>query len=214
MLDSMSRPSARADGSGTDAAILDAARELFETRGYHAVGLEAVAAKAGISRQAIYLHFESKAALLRALHERINDLDVVPVMSRVWDEPDARAGLAAFAAGTTATASKIVSIYTALDAASRTDPEVAASMRLGTQRRYADCMRMATWLATEGLLAASVTRRQTADVIWAIANIPAYLLLVTDRRWSQSRWTKWVTDTLETTLLEPTAAGSSPARAR
>ena len=62
MLDSVS--SSRA--TNTRAAILDAARAMFEEKGYFAVGLEAVAARAGISRQAIYLHFESKADLLRA----------------------------------------------------------------------------------------------------------------------------------------------------
>ncbi len=208
----MSRSPARRGRSGTHAAILDAARELFETSGYHAVGLEAVAAKAGVSRQAIYLHFDSKAALLQALHERINEVDVVPVMNKVWEAPDALSGLAAFAEATTASASKIVGIYTALDAAGRTDPEVAASMRLGARRRYADCMRIATWLDEEGLLASAVTRRHAADVIWAIANIPTYVLLIEDRRWSHARWTVWVTESLRTALLEPTAAKSSQAR--
>lgn len=202
----MSRVKGAGRRTDTSAAILDAARALFETGGYHSVGLEAVAARAGVSRQAIYLHFESKAALLRALHDRINERDVVPVMGRVWDAPDALAGLAAFAAATTASASKIVGIYTALDAASRTDPEVADSMRLGSQRRYADCMRMATWLDEDGLLAAGTSRSAAADVIWAVANIPTFVLLTRDRRWSHARWTAWLTDTLRTVLLERTAA--------
>ena len=185
----------------TATAILDAARELFETGSYHAVGLEAVAKRAGISRQAIYLHFDSKAALLQSLHERINDRDVVPVMSRVWDAPDALAGLETFATATTTSASAIVGIYTALEAAGRSDPEVAASMRLGNQRRYADCLRLATWLDDDGLLATGVTRRHAADVIWTVANIPTFVLLIRDRRWSHARWTAWVVDTLRTTLL-------------
>jgi AcrR family transcriptional regulator len=205
----VSRTTTHAGRGGTSTAILDAARELFETHGYHAVGLEAVATKAGVSRQAIYLHFDSKAALLQALHERINDLDVVPVMTTVWKAPGALAGLAAFVAATTATASKIVGIYTALDAASRTDPQVAASMKLGHQRRYADCLRMATWLDTEGLLAAGITRGHAADVIWAIANIPTFTLLIRDRHWPQTRWTAWITDTLQTTLLKTTAGAAA-----
>jgi len=206
----MKRPVGRAD---TSAAILDAARQLFETGGYHAVGLEAVAAQAGVSRQAIYLHFDGKAALLQALHERINERDVVPRMAKVWDAPDAISALHAFAAATTATASRIVGIYTALDAASRTDPEVAASMRLGSQRRYADCMRLATWLDDDGLLPAATTRSLAADVIWTVASIPSFVLLTRDRRWSHARWTAWVADTLRTTLLDamaPARAGLGP----
>jgi hypothetical protein len=43
----------------TRTAIIDAARGLFEARGYFGVGLEEVAKKAGVSRQAIYLHCAS-----------------------------------------------------------------------------------------------------------------------------------------------------------
>ena len=63
--------------SQTRTQILDAARVLFEEHGYHGAGLEAVAKKAGVSRQAIYLHFPSKSELLTALHLHIFDTDVV-----------------------------------------------------------------------------------------------------------------------------------------
>jgi AcrR family transcriptional regulator len=46
------------------AAILDAARRLLEERGYHGIGLDAIGREAGVSRQAVYLHFRSKAGLL------------------------------------------------------------------------------------------------------------------------------------------------------
>jgi hypothetical protein len=45
----LDRVSSRKSGE-TRAAVLDAARQLFEVGGYHAVGLEAVARKAGVSR--------------------------------------------------------------------------------------------------------------------------------------------------------------------
>lgn len=68
--------------TNTRAAILDAARALFEENGYFAVGLEAVATKAGISRQAIYLHFASKADLMKSLIARA---DVI--LTEVDDPP-------------------------------------------------------------------------------------------------------------------------------
>ena len=66
----------------TRTQILEAARAMFEERGYYGAGLEAVAKKAGVSRQAIYLHFPSKAELLTALHLHIFATDVVPVLER------------------------------------------------------------------------------------------------------------------------------------
>ena len=55
---------------------------MFEELGYYGAGLAAVAKKAGVSRQAIYLHFPSKVELLTELHLHIFDTDVVPALER------------------------------------------------------------------------------------------------------------------------------------
>ena len=71
----------------TRAAILAAALRLLEHDGYHAVGLAAVGREAGVSRQSIYLHFGSKANLLRALLDDLNGKYVAPAFDRfaVWE---------------------------------------------------------------------------------------------------------------------------------
>ena len=66
----------------TRTQILESARTMFEEHGYHGAGLAAVAKTAGVSRQAIYLHFPSKVELLTALHLHIFDTDVVPAVER------------------------------------------------------------------------------------------------------------------------------------
>jgi TetR/AcrR family transcriptional regulator, regulator of autoinduction and epiphytic fitness len=58
------------DGSGTPAAILDAARRLFLESGYEAVSLEQVGRAAGVSRQTVYNQFGSKDAVFRAVVDR------------------------------------------------------------------------------------------------------------------------------------------------
>ncbi len=50
--------------------ILDAAIEVFESRGLAGARLEEIAEAAGISKGTIYLYFESKEALFRAVVER------------------------------------------------------------------------------------------------------------------------------------------------
>ena len=77
----------RARSEATRAAILDAALRLLERDGYHAVGLAAVGRDAGVSRQAIYLHFGSKANLLQALVDDLNEKYVFPAFERcrVWE---------------------------------------------------------------------------------------------------------------------------------
>ncbi len=47
--------------------ILDAARQEFSAKGYHLAVVDDIAAQAGVSKGAIYWHFENKSALLLAV---------------------------------------------------------------------------------------------------------------------------------------------------
>ena len=47
--------------------LLQAAADLFASRGYHAVGIDDIGEAAGISGPGVYRHFASKQALLQAL---------------------------------------------------------------------------------------------------------------------------------------------------
>lgn len=52
--------------------ILDAAERVFHERGVSNTTLDHVAKAAGVTRGAIYWHFENKSALFNAMHERIS----------------------------------------------------------------------------------------------------------------------------------------------
>ena len=52
--------------------ILDAAEELFVTRGYDKTSTGDILDKVGIARGTLYYHFKSKEEILNAMIERIN----------------------------------------------------------------------------------------------------------------------------------------------
>ena len=54
----------------TIAALVDAARELFARDGYDATSLDAVAARAKVTKGAVYHHFEGKRQLFEAVFTR------------------------------------------------------------------------------------------------------------------------------------------------
>jgi len=57
----------QAESAATAAEVQEAARALFAAHGYAAVGLERVAATAGVTRGAVYHHFGSKDRLFTAV---------------------------------------------------------------------------------------------------------------------------------------------------
>jgi len=61
--------------------IIEAALELFSQRGFSATRLEDVAARAGLSKAAIYLYFEDKTALLKAVVQETIGAKIAQVRS-------------------------------------------------------------------------------------------------------------------------------------
>jgi AcrR family transcriptional regulator len=66
-------------GQATRAALISVATELFAANGYEATAIPAVLQAAGVSRGALYHHFESKEALFEAVLESVE----AGVMARV-----------------------------------------------------------------------------------------------------------------------------------
>ena len=57
--------------ASTRAALLQSARELFGTKGFAGAGSEEIVERAGVTRGAMYHHFESKDDLFRAVYEEV-----------------------------------------------------------------------------------------------------------------------------------------------
>lgn len=57
--------------AATRAALIAAGRELFAARGYEHVGTEEIVAAAGVTRGALYHHFDGKRGLFAAVFEQV-----------------------------------------------------------------------------------------------------------------------------------------------
>src|ERR1019366_6454278 len=79
-------PRRREQAEQTRATILETTRKLFETQGYPATTMSEIAAEAGVALKTVYVAFESKAGLLRALWHLLlrGDENASPVGERAW----------------------------------------------------------------------------------------------------------------------------------
>lgn len=178
--------------------ILQAARTMFEELGYYGAGLGAVAKKAGVSRQAIYLHFPSKAELLTALHLHIFATDVVPAIERhpITDAMTALDALDATIAADVEVASKVWRIHEALTVARRQHPEVEETLRPREEERYGELLGLGQRLEREGALPPKIGVGTFADMLWGLMNIGTYRNLVIERGWSLDQYRHWVCNTI------------------
>src|SRR5215207_1641700 len=167
----------------TRTQILEAARAIFEELGYYDAGLGAVAKKAGVSRQAIYLHFGSKAELLTALHLHIYATDVVPAIERhaITDAASALEALDAMIAVDVDVVSKVWRIHEALQIARRQHPEVEETLRPREDDRYRPMLDLGRRLEREGALPADIQAGMFADMLWGLMGVGTYRSLVLER---------------------------------
>ena len=185
----------------TRTAILDAALRLLEHDGYHAVGLGAVGREAGVSRQAIYLHFASKANLLNALVDELNAKHVAPAFERcgVWDSASGLAALDAWVEVVTMTTPPILAVVNAVDVARRSDPEAEAMWRRPMRGRFADCLRITRWLAEDGALSPEWDPNDAARFLWATTSVRVFEDL-TSHGWSRRRYVRHLQRSLRAAL--------------
>lgn len=84
----------------TRSLLLDAGRSLFATRGYDAVGTEELVEQAGVTRGALYHHFDGKRGLFAAVFESVEQelIESFPVEKLIGDDPFAalHAGIGEF----------------------------------------------------------------------------------------------------------------------
>jgi AcrR family transcriptional regulator len=79
--------------AATTAVLLRAARELFSKKGFADTATEDILNAAGVTRGALYHHFDNKAALFRAVFENEEAALTARLMKVAQTQPDALSGL-------------------------------------------------------------------------------------------------------------------------
>lgn len=94
-------PGRRRRSEAKKAAILDAAEALFVAEGYERASVDAIAARAGVSKRTLYDHFGEKSAIFLQTLGRVNDAVTDTIRAAINEEltpgRDLRVALTSFA---------------------------------------------------------------------------------------------------------------------
>ena len=149
--------------------MLDAAWDLLENAGPEGTTMTAVAETAGVSRRGLYLHFDSRAQLLRAVIERRNEvLDLDSSIRPVVEAPDSVTALREWVRHLVEYHSQIKPVVEAVARARRSDPDAAVMWRHAMSDWQAACTDLAERLAEEGKLASYWSATAASEALWSL----------------------------------------------
>ena len=197
----------QAQAAVTRLEILEAARELFRSRGYMGTTIEGIAKAAGVAPETVYGAFRSKRELLGVLVSRavmgdppLGFLDR-PEVQAVIAEPDQRKQVHMFPRTVSLVHERVGELWQVMRGAELSEPEIAATIRNSGRGRMAGMGQFIAVLMTKGPLRPGLTAESATEIVWTLASTEVYHLLCIDRGWTMEQYEKWLGDTLERLLL-------------
>lgn len=163
--------------------------------------MSAIAGSAGVSRQALYLHFEGRGALLLALSEQVDHEVRSGRQGRIDDAPDAVEALRELVRVQGQIKPGIHAIASAIDRLRATDPDADSAWQAREQARLDRTRKVVDRLDREGRLRPGWKARDAAELVWSMTSLRAWQELTVDRRWSTRRWVDHTTAVLEAALV-------------
>lgn len=192
----------------TRQALLDSALAIAQAEGPQAVTMDRVAAEAGVSRRAVYLHVSSRTELFVALLEHVDErLDLAASIRPIQEATTLGAMIDAWARHVARYHHQLLPLVRMLDVERRRDPDAQALYDTSVQAWMGPCRGFAEAAAAGGQLAAPWTVDTAADLLWALMGVELLEDLVEDRGWSEDLYAERLALMARRTLLvDPTLA--------
>jgi len=199
------RERAQEERLATRRRVVDAARDLFLSRGYVATTMADIAREAGVALQSVYTAGQSKADLLHLVTDLAvagDDQEVMlvdrPEVAAVAAESDPERQVQMLARLIATTMERLAPVWIAYREAAAVDPKAASNLIAAHRRRRE------TFGAMIGMVPEQRLRHPhepSADTMWAVGSIDVFLLLRTVLDWDAAQYAEWLSDTLVNQLV-------------
>jgi len=183
--------------------VLESAWTLLLGNQANAVRISDIAKHAGISRQAVYLHFPTRAELLIATTRYIDQ--VKGIDERLAHSRSASTGVERLAAFIDAWGNYIPEIYgvaKALMAMQAQDPEAGQAWADRMNAVREGCEAAVSALVRDGVLTQSLSHTEAVDLLWSQLSVEHWAHLRHHCGWTQARYIAVLQHTLLGTLVD------------
>jgi AcrR family transcriptional regulator len=186
----------------TRQAITAAATALFLEEGYLGTTMAAIATKAGVAVQTLYLSFGSKTAILHTAFDQAlaGDDDPTPLLERDWmrevlEEPDGPTALRRFIDISAAIIERATPVYMVMRS-STADPEVADLLAANKAQRYTQFAILVRALSTRPGFTTALTVEEATAIVYVLQSEDTYSMYVGERGWTTAQWLEWTSAAL------------------
>ncbi len=201
----------------TRRAVVDAARDLFVEHGWARTTIDAVAARAGVSRKTVFTSVGGKAALLRLALDwaLVGDDEPVPLSGRqviadLERLQDPRALVARWAPFVAELEERAAPLAGVLVVAADADPEAAEAQAVSERNRLGGAEFVVARLAAIGGLRPGLTTGRAVAAALVIMDPAVHRTLVREHGWSLAEYAEWIERAAVAELLAPDQAARGP----
>src|SRR5438309_4623486 len=158
--------------------VIDAARMMFVEDGFHSVGLEELARRAGVGRKTIYYQFGSKLGLLQSIVTDLGERGGVgDFVAAALSEPDIQRAVIHFVESTCSFWEREYAVVRAFATLAASDADARLLVDEVYARRREDLGSLATRARRSAALRPGWTAPRLADSWWLLTSFENYDLL-------------------------------------
>ena len=179
--------------------------------------MAAIAAEARVALKTVYVAFETKSGLLRALWHLLlrGDEGDAPMGQRDWyrellEEPDPERQLRLMARSSRLVKLRAAALMEVIRSAAPGDPDIG-SLWSRIQSDFYDIQRpLVESLAEKGALRPGLDVERATDILWTLNHPNLWQLLVGERGWTPEQYEQWFGDAICAQLLSGGGASTPP----
>ena len=177
----------------TRTKILEASIRVLKAKRGQGVRMGDIAKAAGLSRQAVYLHFTSRADLLTATTRHMDDL--LDLDRRLAQSREAKSGIDRLDAYIEFWGSYVPEIYSVAKALLMVQDSDEAATSAWHDRMLAmrdGCRAAIEALKADGVLSAEWNVKRATDLLWTMLSVRNWEQLTQECGWSRRQYIRWL----------------------